>query len=95
MKLDFKTVLINTILLIIPTVSITTNYLFYQRGEVLYEQGYLEGSEHTAELLKDISKLTPQQKKEIAVTWWTDTQDMVGARKALCGKPIQPKPKKE
>ena len=95
MKLDFKTLFINTVLLVIPTISLITNYLSYQRGEALYEQGYSEGLEHTTELLKDIFKLTPQQRKEIAVTWWTDTQDMIGARKALCGKPIQPKPKKD
>jgi hypothetical protein len=82
-----------TLVLLVLTVF---NYFDKQsKIEAAYEQGYLEGSEHTTELLKDISKLTPQQKKEIAVTWWTDTQDMLGARKALCGKPIQPKPKKE
>ena len=64
-------------------------------AEAAYEQGYSEGLEHAVELLKDVPKLTPQEEKEIAVMWWTGTQDMLGARKALCGKPIQPKPKKE
>lgn len=67
----------------------------YIAKDIYYEQGYQEGSVHTAELLKEMPNLTPAQKQEIAVIWWTDTKDMLSARKALCGKPKSTQTKKE
>lgn len=63
--------------------------------EKYYEEGYQEGSVHTAELLNEISTLTKEQKQEIAVIWWTDTKDMLSARKAICGKPKSTQTKKD
>ena len=60
-----------------------------------YEQGYQEGSLHTAELLKEISNLSPEEKRDIAVKWWTNTEDTISARKSLCGKPKSTQTKKE
>lgn len=66
-----------------------------RKVDAAYEQGYQEGSVHTAELLNEIPTLTKEQKQEIAVIWWTDTKDMLSARKAICGKPKSTQTKKD
>lgn len=86
---------IGVFFIILFTASMSASLGSFLGKEKGYKLGYQEGSVHTAELLKEMSNLTPAQKQEIAVIWWTDTKDMLSARKALCGKPKSTQTKKD
>ena len=81
--------------IILSTAFMSASISSYLGKEKGYELGYQEGSVHTAELLKEISNLSPEEKRDIAVKWWTNTEDTLSARKSLCGKPKAIQTKKE
>lgn len=87
--------LISLLVLILSSNLASLSLGAYLAKGFYYEEGYQEGSVHTAELLNEIKPLTKEQKQEIAVIWWTDTKDMLSARKALCGKPKSTQTRKE
>lgn len=88
-------VIFSVLVLIISSNLASLSLGTYLAKEFYYEEGYQEGSVHTAELLKDISNLSPEEKRDIAVKWWTNTEDIINARKSLCGKPKSTQAKKE
>lgn len=80
------------LLCLVSVGSYLKNSTLEKKAEDAYEQGYQEGSIHTVELLQSISEVSPEETRDIAVKWWTNTKNMKAARDALCGN-IKPKKK--